>query len=329
MALSQGKGIPTGVIPFPPPRPWNIVSILISLAKLLRVMHKYQVDIVHADDLRQVLYLGILKPFLRFKLVWHIRVSWKNHFFDRVGFYLSRKVICTAKIIAERFKRFSGSQQKVGIIYNAVDHSYFMPLKPGLEIKEKYNIGPQDFVIGVVSRLEPIKGIHFLIDAVPPIQKVFKNIKIIIVGDGPGEYKQGLEEKADKLGVSEFIRFVGFKEDVRPFLNISDLFILPTLEKEGTSRAILEAMACGLAVLTTDTGGNRELVEDGITGVIIPNPEPAIIASETIRLLFQKERLIQMGSEGRKRVEKKFSILENVRLTEEIYLGLKLSRRAR
>jgi len=316
--------IATEVIAFPNLRLWNLVPALVSLAKLLEILKRYEIDIVHADDLRQVIYFGILKLFYRFRLIWHIRISWKNIFLDTIGFCLSKKIICTAKIIADKFQHLPKFREKGMVIYNAVDYDYFRPAEPNSGLKEQYNVYSQDFVIGTVCRLHPVKGIHLLVDAFVDINKSLEDTKLIIVGDGSEKYKQDLEKRIEDLGIGNSVVFAGFQKDVRPFLSIMDFFILPTLEKEGSSRSILEAMACGIPVLTTDIGGNSELVENGITGIIIPKPKPTIIATETIRLLRQKERLVKMGREGRKRVIEKFGISGNVRLTEDIYLSLLL-----
>ena len=314
--------IPTEVIIIPSIRPWTIVSSLRAISRLRRICIDKRIKIFHVDDARQVIYLSILKAFFKFNIIWHIRVSWSNILVDNICYRLSDRIICTAGNIAKKFGNKSNFKIKVKLVYNAVDCAFFREPVPNNDYKARFGIKESDIVLGFLARLDPVKGLHFLIEALVLIKKVYPEIKLIIIGDGKDRYKNELKEMARRFNLEISVIFTGFQTDVRPFLSMLDLSILPTAEFEGSSRSILEAMASGVPVLATDIGGNAELVENGSTGIIITKPKPELIAQEAIKLLKDKERLGKMSEKALQRVFQKFDISQNIKLTEEIYESL-------
>jgi L-malate glycosyltransferase len=164
-------------------------------------------------------------------------------------------------------------KQEVSIIYNGIDTSKFYP---GIKKQKK------DITILCVSRLIPRKGLNYLIDAIPAILKQNENIKLIIAGEGPE--KKNLEKQAAQYNIKSKIDFLGYvsHEDLPAIYFKSDIFILPSLH-EGMSNTILEAMASGLPIITTNTGGTKELINEN--GIIIEKNSPADISAAVIKLI--------------------------------------------
>ncbi|MBN1871176.1 MAG: glycosyltransferase family 4 protein [Candidatus Omnitrophica bacterium] len=319
--LSQAADlkIETEVIPVPSIRLWTISTTIRTLSRLLTYIAEKDIKVIHTDDARQVLYLGILRLFRKFKIVWHVRVSWRNVIVDGICYRLSDRIICTAGKILKKFIGMKDFKKKAKLIYNAVDCDYFRPRAVSDGLKDKYGISGEGPVIGFIARLQDVKGLHFLIKALPAIKQEYPNIKLIVIGDGEENYKRKIQTMIDGLNLREDVIFTGFQRDIRPYACMLDISVLPTKEFEGSSRSILESMACGIAVLATDIGGNSELIDNGVTGLLIPEPDPRLIADMTISLLRDKDRLADMGSRAREKALSKFEISKNVRLTEEIY----------
>jgi glycosyltransferase involved in cell wall biosynthesis len=121
------------------------------------------------------------------------------------------------------------------------------------------------------------------------------------------------------LGFNDRVIFTGFREDIPEIMAALDIFVSPTLYKEGLSRSILEAMASSKPVITTCLGGNPEVVVDGVTGILIPPKNSLKLADAISELTKDMNRRKDMGKAGRKRIEQLFTIEEATKKTEEIY----------
>lgn len=203
------------------------------------------------------------------------------------------------------------SPDKVQVIYNGVT----LPddnQPTSREVKRYLNIADDIPLIGAVCRIEPVKGISFLIQAITQLP----GVEAIIIGDG--SERESLEAKASKLGVGERIHWLGFRNDVQELIPAFDVFVQPSLY-EGLSNSILEAMAAYLPVVATSAGGTPELVVDQETGLLVP-PENVQALAEAIRgLLDDENRRQHYGQAGRERVEAMFTAEKMVRQTEDLY----------
>jgi glycosyltransferase involved in cell wall biosynthesis len=207
------------------------------------------------------------------------------------------------------------SPDRIKIIYNGIDDSrYLLPLDK--DLRHSLKINKNAFILGTVARLDPIKNQKMMIKALWIIRKKYPNIYLLIVGDGPE--RANLKSLAKELGLSSYVLFTGFKEDVHRYLKIFDIFLLTSFF-EGMAITILEAMASNLPCIVTDSGGPQEIVKDGETGFIIPCDDE-IALSEKIDLLFNDANLKKrMGEAGRKRFEEKFTMEKMFQSYKTIY----------
>jgi len=183
--------------------------------------------------------------------------------------------------------------------------------------KDRLNLKADNFVIGSIGGLRKVKGYEFLLEAIAIVRKVFPNVKLVLVGDGP--QRSLLQQKAEKLGVSDIVIFLGWRKDIPQLLSAFDLYVCSSL-KEGISISILEAMAASKPVIATNVGGNPEVVEDGKTGLLVPPKDPQKIAEAVSKLLDNENKQLEMGRAGLERVKEKFSISKTVREYKEVYL---------
>lgn len=156
--------------------------------------------------------------------------------------------------------------EKITIIPNGIDTDYFDSIVPDQKLRESFGLSLGDFVIICVANLHPSKGHQFLLEAFESLWPQFPHIKLLIVGDGEG--RTSLETRVRTFRSKGSIRLLGRRNDVPALLKISNLFVLPTLF-EGQSNAILEAMAAGVPVVTTDIPENRACIKSEKTGVLI------------------------------------------------------------
>ena len=140
-----------------------------------------------------------------------------------------------------------------------------------------------------------------------------------VVGDGPAGDE--LKHLCGELSLFDHVHFHGMREDVPKLLDSANLFVLSSVS-EGISLTLLEAMAAGLPIVATDVGGNREVVEDGLTGCLVPSRDPQALAAAILRLCSNREEAREMGKRGRQRAAQYFSIDSMVKAYEELYCNL-------
>ena len=162
--------------------------------------------------------------------------------------------------------------------------------------------GDQSWASGFISvaRLVPQKGLDVLVAALPKLSGSAAAWPVNLVGDGPE--REALQQQAKDLGVSSRLRFLGFRSDPDRFLAEAAVFVLPS-RFEGMPNALLEAMAAGLAVIVTDASpGPLEVVEPGISGLVVPSDDPSALAEAMQALVSDPDRCRRMGAAAKARI---------------------------
>jgi glycosyltransferase involved in cell wall biosynthesis len=203
-------------------------------------------------------------------------------------------------------------------IPNGVDCDQFLPpsLEQRYEARFKLGIPPNGVLVLYAGRLAEDTGVAFILDAWRTIEQRFPNEPwtLVLAGDelGPSVHRARGERELRTA------QFVGKVSDVRPLLRAADLLVRPSLT-EGMSNVVLEAMATGLPVVGTRTGGLKEQIEDGVTGLLVPPGDSATLAEVIVALACDEKRRVTMGSAGRVRVENKYSVDSVVDAYEQLY----------
>jgi glycosyltransferase involved in cell wall biosynthesis len=181
-----------------------------------------------------------------------------------------------------------------------------------------------DFLIGTVGRFIPLKGYEYLIRAAAVVLERIPRARFIIVGldyDKNIKHLSDLRRLIKKLNLGEKITFLKTRNDIPEIMSALDLFSFPSVD-EPFGRVLIEAMACGKAVVAFKSGGVPEIVDEGVTGILVPPRDFRGMAEKMIYLLQNRKLLDQLGRNGRIRAEKLFSIEANVKKTEKIYRRL-------
>lgn len=194
--------------------------------------------------------------------------------------------------------------KKTKVVYNGIDLERFNIDKQ--QCREANCINGNEGTIIFIGRLNPIKGVKYLIIAMKLFLEKNENAKLLIIGGDDGE-KNYLEDLAKKLNISNSIIFAGkISNDLIPnYLYYSDIFILPSLS-EGFPNTILEAMASGLPIIASNVGGINEIVQDGINGYLVEPGKPDQIY-EKIHSLFENEELRNIMKVNNKMKAMKYS----------------------
>ena len=155
--------------------------------------------------------------------------------------------------------------------------------RPGDAAAARAQLGlPQRPTLGIVATLRDWKGHSYLFEAIARDRAAWRDWQVIVVGDGP--YRDRLDRKLEALGLDNDILFVGQQDDVVPWLQALDLFALPSYGEEGVPQAVMQAMACGIPVVSTPVGAIAEAVTDGITGLLVEPRSTEALAAGLARL---------------------------------------------
>jgi glycosyltransferase involved in cell wall biosynthesis len=228
-------------------------------------------------------------------------------------------VLVNAEAIRENLIEQGYDPSNIVVIRNGIRLAKVTGKGRGAVLRRELGLPLSARLVAVFSRLNRMKGVQYFLDAAIVLAGRFPDVRFLVVGDG--ESKKGLEEHACRLGLGQRIVFTGFRGDVPDLLSETAISVLPSLS-EGASNTLLESMAAGIPVIATRVGGNPEVVEDGVSGLLVPPRDSAAIAAATARLLEDEDLALRLGRAGMRRVSELFSIDGSVRETERLYQRL-------
>ena len=205
------------------------------------------------------------------------------------------------------------AKEKITVIHNGID-DHKLPPNAREQLQDEWGIEKHEIVIGVASRLDPIKGVHFLVDAFDKLTKRYDNIRLIIIGFGTDEDK--LKIKAKNYRIDDKVIFTGFRSDIPACLEAIDIFVLPSLS-ENHSIGLLEAMRAGKAIVATDVGGNTESVRHMKEGIIVPPKSVDALVGAITEILENASLSNAFGIAARLRFNEHFTEEKMVRRTAE------------
>lgn len=210
-------------------------------------------------------------------------------------------------------------------IYNSIDVDAYRALATHVEdIRKEFAIGPKTKMVVVIAAIHPLKGYHVFFDAMKTVTQKIPDIKFVCVGK-PQDSKlltiDQLKQYVEDLGIAERVIFTGRREDVPSILMACDVLVHPSFT-EAFGRVLIEAMCMGKAVVATHCGGPSEIVEDGVTGLLVEKENAEQLAEATIKILSNDERRVKMGQAGENRVKKMFSPEETVVQFNDLFADL-------
>ena len=264
-------------------------SILGSIvARCLRVPHV--VRVVH----------GMPEPFRGLRNVKMAGYTIADRF---VTGWLIDKVVAVSADIEKALVRTHGSNRVV-CIHNGIDLEAIHITMQRPEMRREWRIDDQAVLIGTVGRLVPVKNHAILLDALRILREVNHNVTLCIVGDGP--LRGQLEAEAKRLGLEESVMFTGHQERSYDFINMMDIFVLPSLH-EGIPLVLLEALALQRPVIATRVGGIPEVVSDGTSGMLVRPAEAGELAACIKEMIENRDKAAAFGAAGRSQVWREFS----------------------
>lgn len=216
-----------------------------------------------------------------------------------------RKFVAVSSDLYQWLYRTVGiAENKIQLIRNGVDTEKFRPLRDRT-LRRELGIGDDEFVVGTVARLDPVKDHEGMIESVRFLNEAGNTARLVIVGEGPN--RAGLEKRIRGWHDGPPPILAGYREDTLRFYGIFDLFLL-TSHAEGMSNTLLEAMACGLPSICTPVGANTEMVQHGGNGFLVPVSSPRDLALQIMKYRESSALRLQHGENARTFVEDNFPL---------------------
>jgi glycosyltransferase involved in cell wall biosynthesis len=305
----------------------------IALKKIVRHLRERPYDIVHTHTSKGGFIGRLAARLAGLRAVVHTPHGhifhsyygfFETRFFillERLGAQFSRRIITlTDREARDHLELGIGSPDLFTTVRSGVDLDHFRKARSKRSnLLLKWNISAGRPVVGFVGRHAPVKGVHYLLEAVPEILRRRKETLFIFVGDG--ELRERLETRAAELGVAGSVLFPGLLADTSEIYPLFDVLVVPSLN-EGMGRVIVEAMAGGTAVIATDVGGIPELVQHGRTGLLIPPKDPSAIARAVEQLLSDEPLRRALVGRAEEFINPDFDLSEMINKIETIYLSI-------
>ncbi|MCU4675555.1 glycosyltransferase [Catenovulum sp. 2E275] len=296
------------------------------IKNIRQYLKEHSIDILHCHQYTPWVYGVIAAIGLKVKVIFteHGRFypdsgSWKRKLINPVLMKFTDYATCISIATKRALIEFENiSANKIDVIYNGIlelADKDIMPVKPEtIGVSESESI-----ILGTIARLDPIKNQTMMLHAFKYALEQVPNLYLVIVGDG--EERQKLELLAQELNLHQRVIFTGYITKPVNYLKLMDIFLLSSLS-EGTSMTLLEAMSLGKPCIVTDAGGNPEIIENKVNGLVTPNDDAKLFAQAIVELASDPEMMQKMASSARSLFVEKFESKIMVEQFHSVYKKL-------
>ena len=288
----------------------SVVRVPGAIWRTTRYIRREKIDVIHGNEVIPAL-VGSLAGLLarrghRIYVRHHTTSSRKHSLASWLVARLASTTLGVSQAVGDHARRLDRtSAGRVRVVPNGVAPPRVVPAQDVAAVRERLGIGGGDKLVVTVARLRAEKGIDCLLRASALLPELgVGRVHVVVVGSGPEE--PNLRRLASELG-TERIHFAGHQDDVVPWLAAADLFVAPS-HREAAPLAVLEAMACGRAVVASRVGGLPEAVSDPETGLLVASGDPEALARAIARLLSDDGLRDRMGAAARRSFEESFTI---------------------
>jgi glycosyltransferase involved in cell wall biosynthesis len=306
---------------------WDIFNFLLRFIRQLRNINP---DVLYAFNGVPNILTVIIKPlFPKIKFVWGVRSSELDlSYYDRVSRFLIRIEGLLSKysdqIIVNSYAGYNHAikrgfpEKKMLVIQNGIDTKrFYIDNQKRNRLRSDWEIANNQKLIGLVGRFDPLKDHQTFLMAASHLAENFEDVRFVLIGDGPGDYRKKLEELSSDLQLMKKLIWAGASIDMTSVYNALDI-IVSSSSSEGFSNVICEAMACGVYPVVTDVGDSRMIVGD-IGKVVIPRDPLALAEGLKVALAEIKEI---NPERTRKRIVDNFGLSVMIEKTERVLLEL-------
>lgn len=246
-----------------------------------------------------------------------MRSTLRNHYLLR--WLTDGLIVASESARASIVEKFDFPEERTWVVPGAVDTSRFSPSRISADLREKFGLKEDDFVLGVVARIQPHRRFDVLFEAMKKVSKAKPNAKLLILGRGT-RMKQVAVEPVERMRLGDCVIFAGYQggQDYVDTLASFDAMIYMMPGSDGTCRAVREAMAMGKPVIAARRGMLPEIVDHGVNGLVIDDT-PDTMAEAIVYLAENRETLASLSEQAAKKAREKFRLDVQARSVGHIY----------
>ena len=290
---------------------------------------EHSIDMVH-NNTAAVLEGIYLKRKLKLPLIWHVHeiIVKPKAISDFINMLMGRyadKIVTVSQAVANHIKQSPFiKDSQVEVIYNGVDNAVYYPMDAS-SIREKFDIAQDALVIGMIGRVNAIKGQNDFIEAVEPLlEKNEQAVAFLAGGVFPGEEwrLEELDKRIASSSVVSQIHRIDYYDKTSELYNMFDIFVLPSIKPDSLPTVVLEAMACSKPVVGYNNGGIAEMVVDDKSGCLVKPNRPQELSNAISLLLDSSEKREKFGRVGYQRQKELFSLESYIKNFSEFYDNL-------
>ena len=287
---------------------------------------EHSIDMVH-NNTAAVLEGIYLKRKLKLPLIWHVHeiIVKPKAISDFINMLMGRyadKIVTVSQAVANHIKQSPFiKDSQVEVIYNGVDNAVYYPMDAS-SIREKFDIEEDALVIGMIGRVNAIKGQNDFIEAVEPLlEKNEQAVAFLAGGVFPGEEwrLEELDKRIASSSVVSQIHRIDYYDKTSELYNMFDIFVLPSIKPDSLPTVVLEAMACSKPVVGYNNGGIAEMVVDDKSGCLVKPNRPQELSNAISLLLDSSEKREKFGRVGYQRQKELFSLESYIKNFSELY----------
>jgi glycosyltransferase involved in cell wall biosynthesis len=307
----------------------NIFKDFRALLELIHLLKRGKYDIVHTHNSKAGFLGRLSAKIAKVPIIVHTIHGFAFHEYERpprrllfillekfAAKFAGRLITVSQPLTKWGLEIGVGSPEKYVTIYDGIEIDKFQVKIDIHKKRQEFGIKPGDKVVGAVAKLWEGKGHKTILEAAKTVVKKSPQVRFIFVGEG--YLRKELESYARDLGVSDYVIFAGFREDIPEVTAIFDIAVLVSLF-EGLGRVLLEAMVLGKPVVATRVGGIVDVVKDGETGILVSPEDPEGLARAITTLLEDENSARRMGEAGKRRIDSKFTARTMVERIEQVY----------
>ena len=287
---------------------------------------EHSIDMVH-NNTAAVLEGIYLKRKFKLPLIWHVHeiIVKPKAISDFINMLMGRyadKIVTVSQAVANHIKQSPFiKDSQVEVIYNGVDNAVYYPMDAS-SIREKFDIAQDALVIGMIGRVNAIKGQNDFIEAVEPLlEKNEQAVAFLAGGVFPGEEwrLEELDKRIASSSVVSQIHRIDYYDKTSELYNMFDIFVLPSIKPDSLPTVVLEAMACSKPVVGYNNGGIAEMVVDDKSGCLVKPNRPQELSNAISLLLDSSEKREKFGRVGYQRQKELFSLESYIKNFSELY----------
>lgn len=321
MEILQEQGIDCELLPWGHLR--NLPGAVYRLVKAVRAVRR---PVLHSHDTRSDLVALIVSrltgaPFIISNHAWH-PADFKRKVLEAIRARLMRhadRIISVSRDTHEETLAKGIAPEKCMAMYSGIDLEPYRNAVSRQAARERTGIAEDVFLIGNIARLWPEKEQASLIEAAAILHPRYPQMRFVIIGDGP--LMGDLQERVQSLGLQDVVLLPGFEEDFVTALAAMDCFAFPS-SAEGTPMVIYSAMMMAVPIVASPVSGVGELLEDGVSALLVPPADAASMAAAIERIYLQPELAASLGQAAKTAVEENYSAEKAVRGLEALYCEL-------